>query len=393
MQLWTDKHKPVKVGDIVGQKKAIEETRQFMDNWKPGKALMFCGPPGVGKTLVAESAARERGWTLVQINASDSRSGKDIEGLLGQSSRQTTLFGGGKLILIDEVDGISGQERGGAAAIAKVIKDSRFPIILVANDPWDPKLKALRGCSTMVKFNGIPYPSIAKRLGDIAGKESVKADDEILKSLARWASGDLRSAILDLQLLSAGRDSVAEKDLESLGFREREKSVFDILPTIFFSGSLNAARKAIRETDRDPDEIFWWIEGNLFRVYRDRESLASGYELLSKVDMFRSLVMKQQNWRFKAYMIDLMSGISAFRDQHQGFVPFRPPDRLMMLGQTREKRALLDSLAEKLGRAMHCSKRVVKRDCLPYIRFMLKKHAGILEGFGVTQEELDFLGK
>ena len=396
MQLWIDKYRPREAGQMVAQKKAIEETQKFLQSWSHGRALLCHGQPGVGKSLLAELMARERGWALVHVNASDSRSGSELEALLGQSTRQATLFHSGKLIVIDEVDGISGQERGASAALLKIIRESKFPIILIANDPWGQKLRSIRNYCTVVKFAAIPYPSIAKRLEEIAEKEGVSADPEILKNLARWASGDIRSAILDLQLLAAGRKEVTEADMESLGFRERERSVYDIMPTLFYSGSLGASRKVIREADKDPDEIFWWIEGNIFRAYKSPESLAASYDLLSRVDIFRSLVMRQQNWRFKAYMVDIMSGISAFRDSQpgHGFVPFRPPDRLIMLGQTRERRDLMDSIAGKLGRQLHCSKRVAKREYLPLLRHMVGSgRHGIMEGIGATEDEMLFLGR
>ena len=321
MQLWTDKHKPGRMEEVVGQKKAVIETLDFLNDWRPGRALLFHGPPGVGKTLLAEVAAREREWALVQVNASDSRTGKELETLLRDSSRQRTLFQKGKIIFIDEADGISGRERGAASSIIKVIKESRFPMILSANDPWKPKLRPLRQYCTMVKFNRIPYPSIAKRCRDIAKMERVAAEDAVLKDLARWASGDMRSAMLDLQLLAAGRDSVKERDLEALGYRERGRTVLDVLPTLFYSGSISASRKVVRETDKDPDDIFWWLESNLAAAYKDKNSIADGYDLLAKADLFRSFVMRQQNWRFKAYMIDLMSGVSLFKEERHGFVP------------------------------------------------------------------------
>ena len=387
--LWTDKHKPKSIEDMVGQKKAIFETYDFLNKWRPGEALLVHGPAGVGKTLLAEIAASERDWTLVQVNASDTRSGRDLEALLEQSSKQRTLFHKGKLILIDEVDGISGRERGAASSLLKIIRGSKFPIILVANDPWKPKLRSLRQHCRLVKFNRVPYPSIAKRLKEIAKLEGKSADENVLKDLARWASGDMRSALIDFQLLSTGKDAVKEKDLESLGFRERERTIIDVLPTIFFSGSLKASRKVIWETDKDSDEIFWWLESNLAVAYKDRRSLANGYELLAKADMFRSLVSRQQNWRFKAYMVDMMSGISLFKDEHHGFVPFKPPYRLLRLGQTKHRRALLKSLSTKLGEHLHVSGRVVKRDYLPFMRYMLKKGQELPQEIGLTDDELD----
>ena len=124
MQLWTDKYRPEKVEDIISQKKASLEALGFLENWKQGEALLFTGSPGVGKTLMAETLALEKGFHLLAFNASDKRSAEHIETNLLQSTKVHSLFSKGKIILIDEVDGLSSGDRGGAASIVKVIKES-----------------------------------------------------------------------------------------------------------------------------------------------------------------------------------------------------------------------------------------------------------------------------
>lgn len=388
MQLWADKYKPGNLERIVGQKKAILEATEWLRKWKPGKALFFHGPSGVGKGLVVETLAKEREFSLMQLNASDERNPEKIGNFM-QTTRTRALFSKGKIILIDEVDGISGRERGGVGAVVKLIKGSMFPVFIIANDPWAAKLRPLRPYCQLVKFSRIPSPSVAKRLREILEKEGVKAEQDVLKSLARWSQGDLRSAINDLQVISYGKAELKAKDLETLGYRERKSSVFNVLPAIFYSKNMLASRNAIRGADKDPDEIFWWTETNLHHQFKNPEDLADAFETLSKADLFRSLVSKQQNWRFKGFMIDMLSGISlAGKAERHGFVPFQPPDRLIRLGRSKAKRALMNSLCRKLGREFHCSSRIVRRDYLPYLRILLKKQKGLAVQLGLEKEEV-----
>lgn len=388
MELWAEKYKPGNLEGVVGQKKAILETMEWLKKWKPGKALLFCGPPGIGKSLIVEIIAKGREFDLMQLNASDERNPEKIGNFM-QTTKTKALFSKGKIILIDEVDGISGHERGGVGAVVKLIKESMFPVFVVANDPWAAKLRPLRPYVKMIKFHKVPAPSIAKRLREILGEEGVEAGPEVLKNLARWSQGDLRSAINDLQTISQGKTGLEAKDLEILGYRERKSSVFNVLPTIFHSKNIMASKNAIRGADKDPDEIFWWIETNLHHQFKDPEDLADAFETLSRADLFRSLVSKQQNWRFKGFMIDMLSGISlARRAEHHGFVPFQPPDRLIMLGRSKAKRALMNSLCKKLGREFHCSGRIVRRDYLPYLKILLKKNKGLAEQLGLEKEEV-----
>lgn len=387
MELWTEKHKPGDKKGIVGQNKPLRETEEFLGSWKKGKALMYFGPAGVGKTLMAEAIAKERGWMLTVLNASDERKASSIEEALKESSRSGSLFSKGRLILIDEVDGIGAGDRGGVQAIIKVIKGSRFPVILIANDAYAPKLKSLRSHCKIVKFSKVNYLSIAKRLREIASEEGVSAEEEIIKNLARWSSGDMRSAITDLQNISQGKKELAADDLQVLGFRERGSNIFSILPAVFRSGNPRAAKKAIWECDRDPDEVFWWVESNIHVQFRDPGAVASAFGYLSKADLFRSRIIRQQNWAFKGYMVDMLSGISLSGEPSQGFTPFRPPDRLIMMGRTKGKRAKMKEICNKIGAYTHTSRKVAMREYLPLLRILLKKETEIPKEMGLTEED------
>jgi len=398
--LWAEKHKPLTVSGIASQQKAIAEALAFVDSFEPGKALMLTGPAGVGKTLLVETLARERGLLLLQLNASDVRNAEAIAGFFDDASRTKSLFHKGKIILMDEVDGISGNDKGAVSAITKVIKQSMYPVFLIANDPWAQKLRPLRPYVKMVKFSKVHSASIEKRLREISEKEGISVRGTVLKDLARWSQGDLRSAIGDLQTVAQGKKEISENDLEILGYRERESSIFEILPTVFKSRSINASRKAIQSVDKDPDEVFWWIENNIPMEF-PVEKLAEAYDLLSKANLFRNRTSIQQNWRFKAIMTDLISGISVVKGEshapHHGFMMYQAPQKIMMMGRTKGKRADMQALCKKIGEIVHASTRGVKRDYLPYMRIILKdqKLAESHSQFSVnfTKEEVGLILK
>jgi replication factor C large subunit len=390
MNLWIEKHKPRKTEEILSQGSAVSEVINWIETWKPGtgKALFLCGPPGTGKTLIPEVVAKERKWMLVQVNASDKRNSEAIENSLSEASKNSPLFHSGKIILIDEVDGISSGDRGGVGAIVKVIKESKFPVIITANNPYTAKLRPLRVHAKLVKLSKVNVRSIEKRLNEICMEEGIKTDENTLRNLARWSSGDVRSAITDLQMLCEGKEGISENDLESLGFRERETSVFSILPTIFRSKNINAAKKAIRNFDKDPDEIFWWVENNLQQEFTDPESLAKSYDILSKADMFRQRVLEQQNWRFKLYMIDILAGVSLAGEPSGSFIQYKPPQRFLALSRMKRKRAEMSSLFGKLVPYTHSSEKVIKNYYLPCLKIILSgKKKDDREGIELTEEE------
>ncbi|MBM3303497.1 MAG: replication factor C large subunit [Candidatus Aenigmarchaeota archaeon] len=394
---WTGKHKPKSITEMAGQGKAASEVMEWLQNWKKGKALMLCGQPGVGKTLLAELAAKEVGLAVAELNASDERTPAMMAGFI-QAAKSRQLFGGGKVMVIDEADGISGRsDRGAAGAIAELIKDSSYPVIIIANDPYDQKLRAIRSHCNVIRLGKVPSPSITKYLRGVCEKEGIEAEEDALKSLARWANGDMRSALGDLQMIAKGRDKLTEKELEPLGFRERESSIFEIMPALMHSGSANAARNAIRSGDKDPDEIFLWIENNLAQEFADPAELAEAFDIISRADVFRRKVSTQQNWRFKAYMVDLMACISAVGspEARHRWIQYAPPQRMLMLGRSKAERALLDGACGKMGEKMKCSKRIVKRDYLPFLKIITKKHrksrAELADYFGLDEDEAKVL--
>jgi replication factor C large subunit len=375
--MWTEKYRPKSLKEFVNQKEALEKFLAWIKKWKPGsKALLFYGPPGVGKTALLQAYATEKGLDLIEMNASDYRSAQQIHEVLGQSMKQRSLFGRGKIFLLDEIDGIVGTEdRGGVGEIIKIIQESSFPLILTANNPWEPKLRALREYCQLVEFKKIYVFDVEKRLAEICKKERIAVEKDVLRDLARMCGGDLRAAINDLETVARGKRKIVLSDLEVLGYRETERSVFDALKIVFKSKSALAAKLSISNVDKDPEEIFWWIENNIAREYEDPEEIAKAYDALSKADIFRQWVVSRQDWRLKGYMIDIMTGGVAIakKEMYRKFTKYQYPSKIAMLGQTKFERKEEKEKLLELSRQLHCSTRKIRKDFLPFLRIIFKK--------------------
>ncbi|RLI29810.1 MAG: replication factor C large subunit [Candidatus Hecatellales archaeon] len=376
--MWTVKYKPRSLKEVADQTEAKTRLLKWFEAWKPGsKAALLYGPPGNGKTCTVEALAREKGLDLLETNASDVRSEERIEHFLGRGVRETSLLGTrGKLILIDEIDGLQAQsDRGGVRAIVKIIRESVFPVVLTANDPWDRKLYEIRSLCELIEFKKVPVRDAVKRLAEICQREGVKADPQALKAIAERNQGDLRGAILDLETLARGRKQITLRDLEILGKREREADIFEALRGVFKSRSALSAKLSVINVDMDPDEVFWWIEQNIVNEYERLEDLAEAYEALAKADLFRSRVIRRQNWRMQAYMMDLMTaGVSqAKREPYRKFTRYQRPERLSFFSKTMAERERLNSLLGRLASRLHCSTRKVKTEFLPYLLYLAQQ--------------------
>ena len=369
---WSIKYKPKNLKEFVNQTEAVDVFLKWIRKWKPGtKALLFHGMPGTGKTALVEAYAAENNLEFIEMNASDFRSSLQIKDVLGQSMLQKSLFKKGKIFLLDEIDGLAGNEdRGGVAEIIKIIEESQFPIVLTANHPYDAKLRTLRKYCQLVAFKKIFVWDIEKKLGEIASKEKIKIDKEALRQLANKAEGDLRSVINDLESLAQGRKEIGIKDLESLSYRERETNIFDALKIIFKTQIASTAKTAIDGVDKDPDEIFWWIENNISKEYERPEEIANAFDALSKADIFKKRISSRQNWRFKAYMIDLMTGgvAVAKKEMYKKFTRYQYPRNIIVLGRTKQMRKEEKERLVELSKQLHCSTAKVRSEFLPYLK-------------------------
>ncbi|MBI4146114.1 replication factor C large subunit [Candidatus Woesearchaeota archaeon] len=390
--LLTQKYRP-KLADIPHDTKPLVD---FVVNHKKQKkrAILLHGPSGVGKTAAVYALAQHHGLELVEVNASDFRNADEINSKIGQALKQQSLFNSGKLILVDELDGIAGNEdRGGIAALADLVARAAFPVILVANDAWAQKLNPLRSKSVLVEFSPVASASLVKILQGVFAAENIAVDESVLKTLARRSGGDLRGALIDAQCLSAV--GVSAKAVESLHERHQTESIMQALVKILKSTDPQLALSALDLVDEDLDECLLWIEENLPKEYSGPD-LARAFDCLSRADVFRGRISRWQYWRFLVYVSALISaGVAVAKDKKSSlFVQYGRTQRLLKLWMARQKYARRKSVAEKLGRLSHCSVRKAL-DGVLYFQGLFERglpvSSAIAEELGLEEEEVAWL--
>jgi len=403
--IWTEKYRPGEVRDVVGNSAAVEQFVKYMESWEKGrpskKSVLLYGPPGVGKTTTAIAYAREHGYDLVEVNASDFRNAERIKDVVGSGSQQSTLTGTWRrMILVDEVDGIAGQEdAGGVAALSKAISETKVPIVLVANDPWSKRLATLRQKSKTIPFRKVHQASLTSYLRRISKAEGVNISQDALQSITRDSDGDLRSAINDLQTVSEGRGSVGEEDLGALGYRDRLESVFDALNSVFLGQGLDEARRSASNVDKDLKTFFTWILDNAPKQLAKPSDLASAMEALAGADVHMSRIYPKQRWVNLRYAVPLMTGGVALSrtEAPRRFVKFTYPEKFAFMARARGYRARKMEVASKIASKCHCSSYVASRDILPFLCVVFqndKKMAGDLtEFFDFGKGDVEFLSK
>ncbi len=369
---WTKRYAPKKLSEVVGQLTSLRELVSFVNTFPRQKAALVFGPTGVGKTAAIHALANDLSYEIIELNASDKRSKNSIEETLLPASQQASLFGSKKLIVIDEADSLSGtQDRGGAPAIAEVIKQTKFPIVLTANDLSSGKLKSLLKVCKIIQFNPLDTKVMLQRLKSICENERISYEDSALEKLASLARGDMRAAINDLEMIGES-GKIGSKTLKLWG-RLQDDTIHNSLRLIFKSCDSDAAFNSVDNITEDYDTLKLWIDENLSKEYSGK-SLSRAYECLSCADIFGERIHRWQHWRFLVYIRSLLvSGVQHSKEKASLLAnKYVQPSLLLKLWMRNARDKKLAAEAEQLCGEMHASTRRLKQSFFPYWDFIRK---------------------
>ncbi|MDD5163953.1 MAG: replication factor C large subunit [Candidatus ainarchaeum sp.] len=395
-QLFTEKFFPRDFREFIGNSEIAKRVQEWGSAWCEGKKqkpLLFYGSAGVGKTCLALLTAKFFSWQLFELNASDFRSKEIIERNAAAAAQNASFFGTQRLVLLDEVDGLQSQDRGGAGAIAKILREASNPVILTANEIYgDQKILQIKSECELLEFRKINFLSIAKRLREICEIEKISFEEEAVKELAKASAGDFRSALLDIQALA--EEGISRETVAGLGFRARQENVFKIIEKIFKAKTISEAREARFRSDISEDLLEQWIDENIPRHFTQNLDMANAFSMLSRADIFEGRVLNRQHYGFKRYSSELMTaGVALSRaNDYHGWVQYQFPGLLKKLSSNKGTRAMKKSIGEKTGRLVHSgAKEFIAKDLVFFRIFFAKNPEAFSATFDFDEKEIAFL--
>lgn len=308
--------------------KEIQKIIDFIEKKPKNKGLLLVGRAGSGKTTTLNLIGEKYNFEIFELNASDARNKKSINESIGDVLKQRSLFNQDKLILIDEVDGVSGNnDRGGVAELVKYVKSSNIYLVFTANDKDSSKIKALKKVCITIDFENHSSELLYKISKRIFKLENIKYKEEDLKYfIEKRSTIDIRGFINDLQASTLTNQFFPS---ESLELRNYKRKIDSVLEKIFYSYPEDALKSSFN-SDINLDDLFLYLEENVPNVYNNK-SLILAFNEISKADIFRGRIMKWQYWRYLVYInFYLTHAVSSVKNEDLKHISiFKRNDRIL----------------------------------------------------------------
>ena len=364
-KLWTDKYAPVKAADIIGHDSACKEVYTWLMGWKKGtpsgkRAILITGPPGIGKTTAAHLLVKHCGYEIIEQNASCVRSAGAVHAAFEEAMR-SRVCGAPRVLIMDEVDGMSSGDRGGIAALASMLKTCTFPVICIANERGSPRMRPLNTACEEIQFKRPQARTIAKALMEsVVKKEGVKISREKLEELCEKNGNDIRCVLnllqLDYAIDGAACGSVSSKD-ETL-----RMDAWSATKALFERGDYN------RKTELcwvDHSMIPLMVaEGYLYSCSKSRgdetaqlSRACAAADLLGMYDIMDARIHRSQAW---GLMPAAMNCVASAASVCCGLAPFQLFPQLLgkmskRTKHTRMIREIAESVGETVGNVVEAS--------------------------------------
>ena len=298
--MWSEKHRPQNVSDMVGNEESRAAIMEWFAKWKKGtKPILLVGPPGIGKTTIAYLMAKQFGYDMIGLNASDVRSKSRINEILSPILGNISVLGM-PMIFVDEVDGIHGRgDYGGVEALIQILKEPTIPIMLAANSDSSDKMKSIKKVVKTIYFKPIPPRLLRVHLQNILNKENVNLSPGSIIKVIDKSRGDIRSMINLTQSLVTGFNPQTDQSFESI-------NVEDGINAFFKANSIDEARSVLYSMRIDPKQKIDSFYSSIITSNLDSQTLAKFLNILSEADILYGKIIRTQNWRLLRYLNEIL---------------------------------------------------------------------------------------
>jgi DNA polymerase III delta prime subunit len=304
--LWSQKYRPITLSECI----LPSATKKLFEGYiKQGELqnLILSGPPGMGKTTVAQAVLRDMGNTSYQINGS-------LEGIdtlrteIAAFATSVSLDGGRKYVIIDEADNAT---HGIQMALRGFVEEfsSNCGFILTCNYSNKIITPLRESRFSLIDFS-IPredkadlQKQVMLRMMAILKREHIEFEPKVLGEIIKKKFPDLRSILNELQRMSTAYGKIDSAALTLI----RSTNVTTLLPILKEKKFLDI----LKWTSENPDVDFTSLLDNLkIDLYPliETASIPSVIMILNKYD-YQNAFCTNKELNMTAMFTELMSEI------------------------------------------------------------------------------------
>ena len=190
--------RPQSLDDMVGQSHLLSKGTVFRKSVDSGKVnnMIFYGPPGVGKTTVANIIAKNSNLTLHKLNGT-SASIDDIKNVIKEVD--SLLNTKGILLYLDEIQYLNKKQQ---QSLLEFVESGDITLIAsTTENPYFYIYPALLSRCTVFEFKSLQVDDVKEGLLKAGKHLSLTYEDEALNKLALASNGDMRKALNNLDFI------------------------------------------------------------------------------------------------------------------------------------------------------------------------------------------------
>ncbi len=193
-----EKMRPKSIEEIVGQKHLVSEGKALRNIIQAGNIpnLIFYGPPGVGKTTLAEIIAKQSNKVLRKLNGTSAAT-SDIKSIFDEIG--TFSATNGIVLYLDEIQYLNKKQQ---QLLLEYTENGKITLIAsTTENPYFYVYNAILSRSMVFEFKAVDCAEIAKiviRAFEYIKDENGKAinfSKNVVDKISRASNGDVRKAI------------------------------------------------------------------------------------------------------------------------------------------------------------------------------------------------------
>ena len=255
--------RPRALDELVGQEELLAPgtvLRRAIERDRLSSIILW-GPPGVGKTTLAQLIARETKAHFIQLSAVSSGVA-DLRAAVKEAAERLGMHGQRTLLFIDEIHRFNKAQQD---AILPYVEDGT--VVLVGATTENPSFEVnapLLSRSRIVVLKSLGDPEIraivTRALADAErglGDQRLTIDDDALDALVNLANGDARFALNTLEMASVAADDENRRITERMVLEaaQRRAAAYDKGGEQHYD-TISALHKSLRDSDADAS-LYW----------------------------------------------------------------------------------------------------------------------------------------